>query len=106
MTAALIVPLSFRGDLLGGDQSFEAGVVPLALALFGDHQDFHVQITRASNFKFFDQFGGDFFGSASDEFGFFGFCGHVDLFDFLRGLDGDAQRFTRDAWRFLFSWRP
>src|SRR4029077_6605447 len=43
---------SVRRNLLGGRQSFKAGIVPLALAEFGDDEDFHGQITRASNLSF------------------------------------------------------
>jgi hypothetical protein len=40
---------SIGGDLLSGDQGFKTGVIPFALALFGDYQDFHLSarfITR------------------------------------------------------------
>src|SRR5579859_3035366 len=44
------------GDLLRGGKRFEAGVVPLALAMLGDDEDFHAQITLASNFSFSTSF--------------------------------------------------
>ena len=43
---------SVLGDLLRRCQGLEARIVPLALPLFCNHQNFHYQITRASNFSF------------------------------------------------------
>ena len=52
--------------------------------------------------ELFDQLGGDFFGSAGEEFGFFGFRGDIDFFDFLRGFVLDAEGFAGDRGEFFF----
>jgi len=52
--------------------------------------------------QFFDELGGDFLGSAGEEFGFFGFRGDVDFFDFLRWFVLDAERFAADGGDFFF----
>ena len=60
------------GDLLRGHQRFKAGVIPFALALLGNYQDFHLRsrfftaLQRKSlndtgiEFQFLDQLGGHF----------------------------------------------
>jgi hypothetical protein len=45
-----------RCNLLRGYQRFETCVVPFALALLGDDEDFHGQITRASKRSFSTSF--------------------------------------------------
>ena len=103
-------------DLLRGGEGFEAGVVPLALALLGDDQNFHglgatsncrlrglPQITRASNFSFSTSLAATSFGSAGQEFGFLGFRWDVDLFDFLGGSDAVTPSDSRrDRGDFFF----
>src|SRR5215469_13122642 len=59
-----------------------------------DHPRFKLEL--------FDELRRHFFGRAGQEFCFLRFCGHVNLFDFLRRFVRDAQRFTRDGCNFLF----
>ena len=44
------------GNLLRSSERFETRVVPFPLPLFGNHENFHGQITRASNFNFSTSF--------------------------------------------------
>src|SRR5262249_20190366 len=53
---------SLSGNVLRCRQRFKAGVVPLSLPMFSDDEDFHDQITLASNFSFSTSFVAASFG--------------------------------------------
>src|SRR5262249_49183211 len=62
-------------DVLRGSERFEAGAVPLILALLSYDEDFHGYITRASNFSFSTSFAAASFGVPDKNSVFFVFVG-------------------------------